>query len=387
MRIAFYAPMKPPDDPVASGDRTMARLLMAALAAAGYEVELASHFRSFDGAGDALRQRRIAALGRRLAERLQQRWRRRPPAERPGLWLTYHLYHKAPDYLGPAVCDGFAIPYVVAEASCAGKRAAGGWAAGYAAAAAAIRGADLVLGLNPADDDGIRPLLADPKRLLPLAPFIDARAFATAASARSRHRRELAARLGLDADDPLLLAVAMMRAGDKLASYRLLGAALATLIDRPWRLLVAGDGPVRDAVDAALAPLGPRVVRLGVVAEAELPALYAACDLFVWPAIGEAWGMALLEAQAAGLPVVAGDCGGVAAVVAAGESALLAPVGDAAAFAAAVRQLLDQPHRRECMAQAARAHIAEGHDLPAAGRKLDAALRPLAAAATAGRKP
>ncbi|MFO1157098.1 MAG: glycosyltransferase family 1 protein, partial [Rhodospirillales bacterium] len=99
MRVAFYAPMKPPDDPVASGDRTMARLLIAALAAAGNEVELAARFRSFDAAGDALRQRRIAALGRRLAERLQQRWRRRSPAEWPGLWLTYHLYHKAPDYL------------------------------------------------------------------------------------------------------------------------------------------------------------------------------------------------------------------------------------------------------------------------------------------------
>lgn len=386
MRIAFHAPMKPPDDPVASGDRTMARLLMAALAAAGHEVELAARFRSFDKAGDASRQRRIAGLGRRLAGRLQQRWRQRPPIERPELWLTYHLYHKAPDYLGPAVCDGFGIPYVVAEASCAGKRTAGGWAAGYAAAGAAIRRADLILGLNPADDDGVRPLLADPRRLLPLPPFIDARAFAAAALTRCRHRRALAARLGLDPAEPLLLTVAMMRPGDKLASFRLLAQALATLIDRPWRLLVAGDGPARDAVDAALAPLGARVVRLGAVVEAELPALYAGCDLHVWPAIGEAWGMALLEAQAAGLPVVAGNCGGVAAVVADGKSGLLAAAGDPAAFAAAVRELLDDPHQRECMRQAARAHIAGRHDLPAASRKLDAALRPLAAAAAAGRK-
>ncbi|MFO1118721.1 MAG: glycosyltransferase [Rhodospirillales bacterium] len=81
-----------------------------------------------------------------------------------------------------------------------------------------------------------------------------------------------------------------------------------------------------------------------------LPALYAASDLYVWPAIGEAWGMALLEARAGGAAGCRRGAGGVAAVVAAG-SGLLAPAGDAAGFAAAVRQLLDQPHRRECMAR------------------------------------
>jgi hypothetical protein len=45
MRIAFYAPMKPPDHPVPSGDRRMSRLLIAALGRAGHEVELASRLR------------------------------------------------------------------------------------------------------------------------------------------------------------------------------------------------------------------------------------------------------------------------------------------------------------------------------------------------------
>ena len=57
MRIAFYAPMKPPDHPAPSGDRRMARLLMAALDAGGHSVELSSRFRSYDGAGAAERQR------------------------------------------------------------------------------------------------------------------------------------------------------------------------------------------------------------------------------------------------------------------------------------------------------------------------------------------
>jgi glycosyltransferase involved in cell wall biosynthesis len=58
-----------------------------------------------------------------------------------------------------------------------------------------------------------------------------------------------------------------------------------------------------------------------------------ASDLFVWPAIDEAFGMAFIEAQACGLPVVAANAGGVGAVVAAGRSGLLVPVGDVEAFA------------------------------------------------------
>ena len=107
MRIAFYAPMKPPTHPVPSGDRRMARSFMALLGDLGHEVELASRFRSYDGAGDPLRQARLRQLGGRLVARLLRRWRDGPA---PELWFTYHLYHKAPDWLGPAVCDALRHP-------------------------------------------------------------------------------------------------------------------------------------------------------------------------------------------------------------------------------------------------------------------------------------
>ena len=135
MRIAFYAPLKAPTHPVPSGDRRMARLLMAALEAAGHEVTLACTLRSWDDGRRPGRAERLAALGARCADRLTARWRGTPP----DLWFTYHLYHKAPDWIGPAVSRRFGIPYVVAEASHAPKRAAGPWAAGHAAAEAAIR--------------------------------------------------------------------------------------------------------------------------------------------------------------------------------------------------------------------------------------------------------
>src|SRR3990172_8095375 len=75
MRIAFYAPLKPPDHPVPSGDRRMARLLMTALRHAGHEVDLASRLRSRDGGGDPLRQARIERAGLATADRLLRGYR------------------------------------------------------------------------------------------------------------------------------------------------------------------------------------------------------------------------------------------------------------------------------------------------------------------------
>ena len=135
MRIAFYAPLKPPDHPVPSGDRRMARLLVAAMEAAGHEVELANRLRSRDAEGDEDRQSRLAKIGRARAERLLRRFVARPKSARPDLWFTYHVYYKAPDWIGPRVADGLAIPYVVAEASVANKRAGGPWNAGHEASA------------------------------------------------------------------------------------------------------------------------------------------------------------------------------------------------------------------------------------------------------------
>ena len=305
--------MKPPTSPVPSGDRQMARQLMAAFEKADHKIELASIFATRDGSGDPVRQQRLSGLGQRLAERLVGRSRSRPVASRPQAWFTYHLYYKAPDWIGPTVSRALGIPYLVAEASHAPKRASGPWALGHRASEAAIRQADAVIGLNSHDAACVMPVLTSVDRYHFLRPFTDTGPFARAAVARDAHHASLVSRFDLDPHAALLLAVAMMRDGDKLDSYRVLGRALARIADEPWQLLVVGDGPARAAVEAAFADLEPsRVFYAGEQPPDALPGFYAASDIMVWPAIREAYGVSLLEAQAAGLPVVSGNAGGVA---------------------------------------------------------------------------
>jgi len=374
MRIAAYAPLKPPDHPVPSGDRRVARLLDSALTRAGHEVEWAGRLRSRDGTGDPARQARLARIGGYLAARLIRRWKSGPAHLRPDLWFTYHLYYKAPDHLGPTVAKALGIPYMVAEASVATKRAGGPWDAGHRAVLAALAQASAVVSLNPGDAPALAPYLApDAKRIL-LPPFLDARPYASAAANRDMHRDAWARRLKLDPSKPLLLAVGMHRPGDKLRSYGVLADALKHLAARDWRLVVVGDGPARTDVEAAFAPLRARVVFAGLLDEESLAGLMAASDVFAWPAINEAYGMAILEAQASGLPVVAGHGPGVAAIVADGTTGLLAPAGDAGAFAEALASLLDDPDRRAAFGRQAAAKVAASHGLAGAAAMLGGAI-------------
>ncbi len=369
MRVAFYAPLKAPSHPVPSGDRRVARLLQAALAEAGHEVVLASELRAYEGHGDTEAQTRIAGRGAAEARRLIAEWRN--PGARPDLWFSYHVYHKSPDHIGPAVSRELALPYVIAEPSVARKRALGPFAAPYAAAARAIAAADLLLCMTAFDRAGVAEI-APARRIAHLAPFLDTAPFSTA--------RAVTARLaGGEKKDPRLLCVAMMRPGDKLRSYRRLGQALA-LVRGGFELVVVGDGEARAEVEQALAPLAGAVDYRGIVREDELPGIYAAADIYVWPAAGEAYGMALLEAQAAGLPVVAGAIRGVPEIVVDGETGLLAPEDDAAAFAGAVQRLLEDADLRRRLGQGAARHAEARHGLRPAAARLDAALAPLVAA-------
>ena len=89
--VAFYAPLKSPNHPLPSGDRTMARLLMKALDGAGFSPLLASELRTLDKAGDGQRQEDLRRQSMAEASRLIAEYRALPEEQRPCLWFTYHV--------------------------------------------------------------------------------------------------------------------------------------------------------------------------------------------------------------------------------------------------------------------------------------------------------
>ncbi|HEX2525780.1 MAG TPA: glycosyltransferase family 4 protein [Geminicoccus sp.] len=374
MKIAFYAPMKPPDHPVPSGDRRMGRSFVRVLERLGHDVHLACRLRSYDRKGDQIHQLRLAHTAAKLSQRLSDRLAR---GWVPDIWFTYHCYHKAPDLLGPTVSERLGIPYVVAEPSFARRRAEGAWAVGQAGSIRALSRADLLLPMTKVDARGLQAAGSRIKGVVQrLPPFLDTSPFRAAAARRFAHRTDIAAAYGLDPSSVWLLTVAMMRDDDaKRSSYLQLADALDRLTHWPWQLLIVGDGPAGTLVRSAFARFDKDRIRfLGTLPEERLPPVYAASDMFVWPALNEAYGMVFLEAQAAGLPVVAGRGIGVADVVLHRRTGLLATGGNAVAFANSVMTLLDEPERRAIMGQAGLRHVERVHSEAAAAHALDAAL-------------
>jgi glycosyltransferase involved in cell wall biosynthesis len=357
MKIAFTAPMKPLDHPVPSGDRTMGRLIVKALETAGHDVQIASTFRSWRKEGSDQIQAEVKSLALDEAAKVADRWVQ--SGYRPDLFLTYHLYHKAPDWVGSYIADQFDLPYAIVEASRAPKRQKGNWAFGFAAADQALERADAVAAIHNADVACLQAVVSD-ERLGVLLPFLDASPFQQAARSRKS-----------PASPPLkLLAVGMMREGDKTSSYEVLARALALVVDLPWTLTIVGDGPNKDHI-LQLFPQ-EKINWLGALPSDQLPAQYASHDLLVWPAIREAFGLVFLEAQATGTGVVAGDTFGVPDIVRDGVSGLLSPEGDPEAFAANLRRLLQAPSLAVELGQAAARHVEQKHTLAAGAERLDA---------------
>lgn len=378
MRIAFFAPLKSPTHAVPSGDRRVGRLLVDALERAGHEVELVSALRTYEPDGDPDRQARLQKQGIDIVRDLVARWCPSDATGRPDLWFTYHVYYKAPDWLGPAVAQQLGIPYVIAEASYAPKRANGPWALGHAAAGEAIRAASLVLCPTKDDIACVESLVSSRDKVVWLPPFLDPAPYQAAARERIAHRMRLSAEHDLDPSVPWIVVAAMMRLGDKAASYRMLADALRRLTDIPWQVLVAGDGIARSAVEAAFEGAAPARARfLGECEAGALAAVFAASDLCMWPAVNEAYGMAMLEAQAAGLPVVSCSVRGVPDVVCHGTTGLLAPVGDELAFSALARELLVDTVRRLEMGCAAARFAGIERSVDAAAARLHHALHGL----------
>lgn len=353
MKIAFHAPLKSPDHPVPSGDRQMARMLIEALQLAGHDVDIASRLRSFSREASHADFSALRLQADQEIARLRALWRQRGA---PDAWFCYHPYYKSPDLIGPRLSAEFSIPYVTAESSYSSRRSHGAWKLAQDEVAAGARQAAVNLCFTRRDREGLESAIPDGRYAM-LAPFIDVAPFEKLERRKSGGFR--------------LISVAMMRPGDKMDSFRMLARALEHLVDLPWTLTVVGDGPARAEVSDAFSALPAE--RFDWVGEKEpqaIAGMLASADLYVWPGCGEAYGLSYLEAQAAGLPVVAQRTAGVPAVVRDGQTGLLTPVTDVGLLAAAVRRYLDdETFLVEC-GERARRFVLEERSLPAAAQRL-----------------
>lgn len=200
--------------------------------------------------------------------------------------------------------------------------------------------------------------LGVPEERVFLTPYsIDGERFALPEAERLRARAVLRGALGLPDDVPLILSVGKLQPVKDplllLSAYRALRARGVSAA-----LCYVGDGELRPALQAAAAAV-PDVHLLGFRNQSELPAVYAAADLFVLPSRRETFGLVVCEALSAGLPVVCSDGVGCAEdLVRPGETGLTFPVGDEARLADRLAELCSDGARRAALGRGARAAAA-----------------------------
>jgi len=163
---------------------------------------------------------------------------------------------------------------------------------------------------------------------------------------------DLQARLRGKTDWPIVLTVARL---DKQKGHSYLLEA-AALVPEAMFVLV-GEGPERSALEAQASILGlsNRVVFLGY--RDDVSDLLASCDVFVLPSLFEGLPLSVLEAMAAGKPVVATDIGGTNEAVKHGETGLLVPSADPESLARAIRTVLFDPVLSQRLGSAGRARV------------------------------
>ncbi len=361
MGIAFYAPIKPPDHPIPSGDRLIGGNLMKALRLANFEVSLASRFIAYSKRSDPLilENRKNAALEE--ARRLIDAYRTQDREARPELWLTYHPYCKAPDWIGPAVSRVLDIPYVTVEACKTGQ--GDQWLPWRKEAQSGIIQANRHLWFKPMDRDYLVGLLGSDERLRQIPPFIDLEAQNIAEPA------VLPAHW--NSQTPVMITTGMMRPGKKDRNFFLLAEILQEMQNVDWNLVVVGGGPQEQVVREAFCDIKKdRVHWCGQVPGSDVAGWMHAADLFVWPGWKEPIGMVYLEAAAQGLPAMAFESMGVPLVVRHNQTGLLAPLDDLETFRSNLTRLLVEKSLRDQMGQDARKFVTEERSMTAAVARL-----------------
>lgn len=218
--------------------------------------------------------------------------------------------------------------------------------------AALRRWVDVVIGCGPAVAEsnrsrvGGRPLVVVPN------PVRDVPELAAV------HRQRLRRELGADGDALIVAVGRLTEQKDYPNLLQAMGGLMAG--GRRVRLVVVGEGEERRALEDLVERSGQadRVLLAGN--RADVPAVIGAADVFVLSSAWEGLPLVLLEAMAAGSPIVATDVGDVGWVV--GDTARVVPPRNAEALADAVASLLDHPEDAARLGSAARTRVRQRHD-------------------------
>jgi glycosyltransferase involved in cell wall biosynthesis len=357
--VVFYSAIKPPDAAGSTGISRVAGLMIEALKAANFRVETPDLPQTYDGLGNTLRQRALRECATEAANLVIANLRERRVL--PVAWVSYHCYYKSPDVIGPAASQALGCAYVVAEGSFAAKRATGPWAEHHQAASEALAGADVLLASTLRDRLGLQAIPGRKGAIVDFPPFVDCARFSS-----------IERKPGFG---PVRISTAgSMNDPRKIESYRRLFKAVLSLPPRTATLSIAGDGSFRSQLELEAAHLskhGISVSFLGQLSQASMPEFFAKADIFAWPGVGEAYGLIYLEAQAAGVPVVAENNGGVAACVRDGTSGFLV---DTSVYGDALQELVNDANRRQAFGRTARAWVMAERSLAAAAERLRRAM-------------
>ncbi|UCF58103.1 MAG: glycosyltransferase family 4 protein [Deltaproteobacteria bacterium] len=364
MRIFFYAPFKPLGHPHPSGDLMIATGLYDYFARRGHQVFQVS----------SLRSRWIFWKPWLWPHVLLERQRavRSIVQFRPDLWLTYHTYYKAPDLLGPAVCQETKLPYVIFQGIYSTKRKRDmRTLPGYVLNKKALCASQHLFTNRREDLTNLERILPQ-NRLTYLTPGIFPEDFRFDVEVRGEYRRLWDVR-----NEPVILAAAMFRPGVKARGLAWVIRACGKLLrqGRGFQLVIVGDGEEKVRLHRLAAEDLPGKVRfMGKVPRNEMYRIYSACDIFAFPGIRESLGMVFLEAQSCGLPVVAFANGGIPEVVKDRTTGFLVPPFALDPFVQAIESLLANENLRHKMGQAARSYVRQNHDLNRNYRKMETVL-------------
>ncbi len=221
-------------------------------------------------------------------------------------------------------------------------------------------------------EDLVRLRIAPVERIEVIPLGLDLEPFRIDSPERELRRSRARTRLGLARDARVVTLVARLVPIKRVDRFLRIAERVPDA-----RFLVVGDGQLHDALRGSpeAKRLGSRVVWAGL--QRDMPDVMAASDVVALTSDNEGTPVSLIEAQAAGLPVVSTDVGGVASVVLEGVSGRVLPTGDERGFAAALEELLADADLAGAYGSRGREHVLEHFSIDRLVRDVDGLYRRL----------